>query len=1029
MRRLLFVLGFICLAQLIYAQNRTIKGVISEVNGAPISGATIVATGTSARTTSAGDGQFLFSVPSTTRTLTVSSVGFATQTVELGASSTINVSLVVSTGELQAVVVTGYGSVDRSKYSGAASKVSEVAIRNVPMGSFDQILQGKAPGLSVLSGSGQPGDGDASMVVRGPTSIQGGNDPLYIIDGIPVEAGAFQGINANDIASVDVLKDASAAALYGSRGAAGVIVVTTKRGKSGKIRIGVSSQFGVKSRPEFGYTPMTTDQLLAAQEKLGKLLPGTMTEWGTFPIIPGWQYASSNPNKLVGGVTTPKTAGDLAFGARQLDSLRGISTDWYDEFFDQGKFSNNEISFSGGEGRTRLYSNLGYYQEEGILRPTDMKRISLRTNADYKDEKLTLAISTIASYTRRNLEANPLNGFNSFINPFGVPQLTPQYLTPKLPNGQYNTGQALAFFAPNMLDKIVYDKVYNNQVKAVLSISLNYDFTRTVYAGAVAGVDFRETNNSGYDDPRTFTARTAASIRTRSGSMSEALTRFVQPTARAYVGYRNNFGADHSVDATVYGEVIRTYSKSFSATGFGIDTLRPNTIAAVTAGNAANQLFQSVSGGRSQRAINSVFGILRYTFKEKYTLTGSYRYDGASNLPEQNRFDGFFSVGAVWDVMRENFMSRMKAINTLRVKFSFGEAANNENFPQGDFGYLALYNTNTSLPSGLTGISPLSPGNPDAEWEYTTTTNLGVDFGFLQNRLYGDLQFYHKKTNNLYVGLVLPAASGFGYAQQDINAGAMSNKGIEYSLNYDLVKSKNVGVTISANGAYNKNEVTDLGKAKSYELGTSLVSVGSPLSSHYYVKWGGVDAVTGAPLFYTKDGKLTKTFSAEDRVQEFGSSIPTLTGGFGTTIRFHAFEATAFFNYANNMTRVNNMEFFIQNPNFLQQGVNQDAGYSFWTKPGDVADLQSPLYQTQATSRGVQDASWLRLRTLQLNYTVPSNVLAKTGFFSEARIYVLAQNLFTWSKWRGLDPEDNNNISGTEYPNPRAITAGIDIRF
>jgi len=1026
--RLFLLAGLLLLAQFLFAQSRTVTGRVTDPNGAPVSGATISVAGTGANTVTNNDGAFSISVPAGSRLLTVSNVGFVTQTVALGASNNVNVSLAISTGDLQTVVVTGYGNVDRSKYSGAAAKVSEAAIRNVPMGSFDQMLQGRAPGLSVLSGSGQPGAA-ASLVVRGPTSIQGGSSPLYVIDGIPVEAGVFQTINPNDIASVDVLKDASAAALYGSRGAAGVIVVTTKRGKSGKMKIGVSSQYGVKFAPEFGYKPMTTDQLFVAQENLGKLLPNSLAEWGTFPTLPGWQYSAQNPNKVVGGVIVPKTQADIAFGNRQLDSLRALKTDWFDEFFDRGTFRNNEVSFSGGEGRTKIYANLGYYQEEGILRPTNMNRVTLRTNADYKDEKLTLQLSTIIGYTRRNLEANPLNGFNAFINPFGVPQLTPQYITPKLPNGQFNVGQGFAFFAPTMLDRIAYDKRYNNQLKGVASLSLNYDFTKSIYAGTVVGVDFRETNNSTYNDPRPFNTRTSTNVRTRSGSMTEDMFRLFQPNARAYVGYRNNFGTDHSIDATLYGEVIRTYTKDFTATGFGIDTLRPNTIAAVTPGNATNQLFQTVVGNRSQRALNSVFGTLRYTFKQKYTLSGSYRYDGASNLPEQNRFDGFFSVGAVWDVMRESFMNNAGAVNTLRVKFSYGEAANNENFPQGDFGYLPLYNSNSALASGLTGIVPLNFGNVDAQWEYTATSNLGVEFGFFRNRLYGDIQVYDKRTRNLYVGLVLPAAAGFGYTPQDLNAGEMFNRGIEYNLNYDIINNRNLTWSVNANGAYNKNEVTSLGKAKSYELGTSLVTVGLPLSSHYDVKWAGVDAATGAPLYYTKDGKITTVFSQDNRVQEFGTSIPSLTGGFGTTVRFKGFEASAFFNYAANTTRYNNMEFFLQNPNFLQQGLNQDAGYTFWTKPGDVATVQSPLYQNQFSSRLIQKADWLRLRNVQLSYSFPSSLLGKTRFISEARIFVMGQNLLTWSKWRGLDPEDNNNISSTEYPNPRALTAGIDIRF
>jgi len=1013
------------------AQNRTITGRITDPNGNPIPGATITITGTTVRTVAAGNGNFSINVPANARTLTVTSVGYTEQVVPIGSASEFNVALPIAASSLQTVVVsTGYRNVERSKYAGAASKVSEKEIRNVPIGSFEQILQGRAPGLTVLSGSGQPGAA-ANVILRGPTSIEGGSSPLYIVDGIPVEPAVFQSINPNDIASIDVLKDASAAAMYGSRGAAGVIVVNTKRGKSGKMRLGYATQYGRKFKPEFGYTPMTTDQLLAAQERLGNVLPNsTLSEWGSYATLPGWQYSPNNPTKQVNGAYVPKTAADIAFGNSFLDSLRRIRTNWEDEFYQDGTFSNNEISLSGGEGRTRIYSNLGYYKEEGILKPTDMRRITLRTNADYKDEKLSLSLSSIVGFTRRTLQTEDLNGFNSFINPFGVAQLTPQYVTQRLPNGRFNSGESFALFAPTMLEKRNYDKVYNNQAKVTISASLNYDFTKNIYAGLVAGTDFRETQNSTYRDPRPFntSGQSGLSVRTASGSMIESLARFLQPNVKAYAGYRNTFREDHSFEATVYGEVINTYQKTISAQGFGIDTLRPNTLAAVTTGNASNQLFQVVGGAKSQRSLQSIMGVLNYSFQQKYSVTATYRYDGVSSLPEANRYHGFYSVGAIWDIKRESFMQNVGFANALRLKLSYGQSANVDNFPFGDFGYIESYDTKSATFSGNNnGIEVLTPGNPAGDWEFTNTANIGVEFAFLRNRLYGDIQVYDKRTKNLFASLSLSATSGF--TSQNVNAGEMYNRGIEYSLNYDVVAGKNFVWTVSANGAYNKNKVTSLGPVNSYEQGTELVTVGLPLGSHYEVKWAGVDAATGSPLYYTKDGKITTQYSTDDRVQEYGTWIPPVTGGFGTSLRFKNFEASAFFNYAAKTKRVNNMEYFMQNPSFLQQGLNQDAGYTFWSKPGDVASIQSPLYQMNFSSRLIQDASWMRLRNAQLSYTVPQNILGKVKHISEARVYVLGQNLITWTKWRGLDPEDSNNISGTEYPNPRAITVGLDIRF
>jgi TonB-linked SusC/RagA family outer membrane protein len=1029
MKKTVLLLAFFFCTIVLLAQ-RTVTGKVTDDKGNPISSASVQVKGTNIGTATQADGSYTLNVPASAKELEVSYVGLASQTIVLrSGTSFYSVSLLPSiVNNLDEVVVTGFNRAKKSDYAGAASKVVEKEIRNVPMGSFDQVLQGRVPGLVVLSGDGQPGAA-AGVLLRGPTSINGGSSPLYVVDGIPVEAGVFQGINPNDFASVDVLKDATAAALYGSRGASGVIVATTKRGNAGKMKMSISSQYGIKTKPDFRYDIMSTAELLKAQEDIGKVLPSsTMDEWGNFPTLPGWQYSADNPNKMVNGVLVPKTAADFTFGNNQLDSLRRIDVNWQDEFYRNGTFSNNEVSFSGGTGKTRLYTNLGYYNEQGINKPSDMKRISLRTNLDYADDKLAFALSSSIGYTRRNFQSNELNSFATFVNPFFVPLVTPPYITPRLPNGKYNVGNGIIYSAPTQLDKTFYDKVYNDQLKGILSLSLNYNFSQSLYAGAVTGVDFRETQNTIYNDPRVYDTYTNTNVRTSSGSISEGLNRFLQVNARGYAGYKKTIKDDHDIDVTVYGEFIRYFAKTIAGTAYGIDYRTPNTLAGVTAGNAANQLFQSVTGAKSRSVIESVMGTLRYSFRNKYTLTGSYRYDGTSKLPEANRMQGFYAVGAIWNVSQENFLAGNRLINVLRLKFSYGQSANAENFPYGDFGYLPLYNTNTNLISGNIGIVPSTPGNPDAQWEYTNTANLGIEFELWKNRIYGDVQLYNKVTNNLFASLSLSATAG-AFGSVDVNAGSMYNRGVEYNVNVALVRSKNLTWIINANGAYNKNEITSLGNVTSFTLGTSLVSVGKPLGSHYEVKWAGVDAGTGAPLYYTKDGKVTDVYSPDNRVQDFGTSIPPITGGFGTDVTYKGFQLSAFFSYAAKTYRANNVDFFLENPNFLQQGINQAKSLDFWQKPGDVASTQSPLYQTQFSSKLIQDASFLRLRNVTLSYNFSPPVLEKLKYISNIRLYLLSQNLFTWSKWKGLDPENDSNLSISEYPNPRAFTAGIDITF
>lgn len=1029
MKKVLLLALLVGIAGIVFAQ-RTITGTVTDEKGNPVSSASIQVRGSATGTVTRDNGTYSLIIPNSATQIEISYVGLITKVVALRSGvSLYSVTLLSAVSNLDEVVVTGFGRARRSEYAGAASKVTERDLKNLPIGSFDQMLQGRAPGLTVLSGDGQPGS-SANIILRGPTSITGGSTPLFVVDGVPIEGDAFQGINPNDIASVDILKDASASALYGSRGAAGVIVVTTKRGGANKMRLGISSQYGIKSKPDFKYDMMSSAELLKAQEDLGKQLPtSTLNTWGSFPTVPGWQYSRANPNKLVGGVLVPKTADDFAFGDRQLDSLGQVNTNWYDEFYRNGTYSNNEISFSGGTGKTRLYTNLGFYKEEGINKPSSMKRVTLRNNMDYSDDKLTFSLSSNIGYTRRNFQTDALNAFATFVNPFFVPMVTPNYIGIYGPDGKYNVNESIVFSAPTQLDKTQYDKVYNDQIKGIVSMTVNYNFSPQVYAGFLTGIDFRHTQNTNYNDPRVFDTYTNSNVRTRTGSITEGYNRLFQVNARGYLGYKNTFQEKHEVDVTVYGEYLRTYSKLLAGTAFGIDPRRPNTIAAVTAGNGVNQLYQTITGGKSQSIIESVMGTARYSFQRKYTITGTYRYDGTSKLPETNRLKGFWSIGGIWDATREYFMNGSR-INMLRVKLSYGQSANADNFPYGDFGYLPLYNTQANLISGNIGIIPnvAAPGNPLAEWEYTNTTNIGLEFGLLKNRLYGDVQLYNKETNNLFADLSLSATAG-PFGSISVNAGSMYNRGIEYSLSYDIIRNRDLTWSVNVNGAYNKNRVTSLGSVSSFESGTTLISVGLPLGSHYEVKWAGVDASTGAPLYYDLDGKVTPVYSAANKVQEYGTWIPPYTGGFGSNLRFKGFDFSLFFSYAAKNYRVNNLEFFLENPNFLSQGINQARSLNFWKRPGDVAATQSALYQNQFSSKLIQDASFLRLRNITMSYTFPSALLGNMKHFSSIRVYVLGQNLLTWTKWKGLDPEDDNNISLSEYPNPRAITAGIDITF
>ena len=1011
------VLGLLFLQTQLLAQNRRVAGTVVDSAGQYLLGVNIKVVGSNTGTSTDAQGNFSIQVPSTNSQLEISAVGFRTQVLPASLNGNMTIVLRAQGTQLESIVVTGIASSKRSQFAGAVTKVERAALADRPVGSFDQLLQGRIPGVLALTPSGQPGNA-STIIIRGQSSIQGGTAPLYIVDGIPVEAGVFQSFNPNDFESIDVLRDASATALYGSRGSAGVIVVTTRRGKSGKMQLSYSGQMGMKSRPNFTFDPMGTPQLLQTQAEYGRFL-NVANDASTQINLPGWYYSKTNP--AYANLTPAQQARYNVI----YDSIASIDTDWRDIFYRTGTFSNHQIALSGGTGRTRIYSSLAYYNEEGTTLRTNMQRVTLRNNVDYSDDKFSLAISSNVGYTKRNFQQTTDNFSTN--NPFLAASIGTPYSRAYNNDGTIVTGNGSKYAPANALDLVTLDKSYNNQIKTTLGLAAGYKITNEITAGITAGIDFRETQSTAYGNRQAFLRRTNAAPTISSGSQTEGVNRFFQADVRPSVGFKKLINGRHDVDVNLYGEYIRQFSKEFTSTGYGIDPRTPNTPAAVQPGNAANLLFINFTGEKSSDAILSGLATARYTFDGKYTLTGSYRRDGSSKLPEKTRWQGFYSIGAVWDATRESFLSQSKSLSLLRLKLSYGGAGNHDNFPGGSYPYQATYGAGAY--QGLVTQLATYPGNPELQWETTYILNFGIDFGFLRNRIYGDVNLYDKRTKDLFVERTLSAISGFG--SLDVNAGELQNKGIEVSLNVEPVRTSSLVWTLYGNFALNRNKVLDLGGEPSFEAGTELISVGKPLGSHYITKWGGVDAATGAPLYYTADGKLTTDYNAAPAVQDFGTYEAPWKGGFGTNVRYKNFELSALFSWQKGAVKYDNLEYFTENPNgFLAFGYNQATTLRFWQKPGDVVTTPSPLYSTNSSSKLLHKADFIRFRDLSVAYNLPESVLSRTRFISAARFYIQGNNLHIWTNWRGMDPEAGSiNLNIAEFPNPRAVTAGLDITF
>jgi TonB-linked SusC/RagA family outer membrane protein len=1017
MRKLLLLMTVVLLSSQLWAQ-KTVTGKVTDDKGNPVANASVLVKGTKTGTTTNSFGIYKITVPSNSSVLVISSVDMEPQEVNIAGKSVVNITLKSAEKVLQEVVITGIGRQKRSQFAGAANKIETKDLVNKPVGSLDQLLQGRAPGVLALTGSGQPGN-SASIIIRGTNSIVGGSTPLYVIDGIPVEASVFQGLNPNDFASIDVLRDAASLALYGSRGSAGVIVITTKRGSGGKMKLSYSGQFGIKSRPEFAFRPMNTAELLQAQKDYGTVLNNNSTYLGS-TNIPGWYYSKDNPRYATLGTTGQAQADHL------LDSISQINTNWADYFFRQGSFSNHQITLSGGTGKTRVYSSVALYNEQGTTTRTDMTRATLRNNIDYADEKLTFSASSTLGYTKRNFQQSTTT--NSTANPFLDVNIAEPYALVYKPDGSYSTGNGSKYVGANQLDLTKYDQNYNDQIKGTIGFNIAYRITKDITLSLVTGADFRETQNTVYASKLAYlrTAPASPSITAAAGGQTESLERFLTSNVRPSVTYRKTFADKHEVEVTALGEYVQENYKFFTLTGYGIDPRTPNTPGAITPGNSGNQLYIAAGGNKDRTGLASGLIMGRYTFDGKYTLTGSFRDDGSSKLPPATRWQNFFSVGGIWDATKESFLEGKPNINTLRLRASYGSSGNANNFPS-SYLYQATYGTGTY--SGLTTQVATYPGNPQARWEKTFVTNIGVDFEFLKRRLYGDINVYDKRTKDLFVAKQLSAEGG-GFSI-NVNAGELQNKGIEWNINYDVIRKNGLVWTLTTTGSYNKNKLLSLGGEQPYLSGTSYLKIGLPLGTQYTVKWGGVDAATGAPLYYDLNGNLTTTYSADNSVAEFGTWEAPWKGGFGTNIRYNNFEFSTLFSWQKGAYKMDNLEYFVENPvGFLAGGYNQSSSMNFWKKPGDIASTPSPLYGTNFSSKLIHDASFLRLRDVTISYSLPVSVIEKIKFISNFKLYVQGTNLFIWTKWRGMDPEAGPvNINLSEYPNPRAFTGGIDITF
>jgi TonB-dependent starch-binding outer membrane protein SusC len=978
MRKLLLTLVgwlFFALSSL-HAQTREVTGKVTDAkDGSPLAGVSVT-TKSGRGTQTLLDGSFKINVAATDKTLTITGIGFKPMTVDI-TGDFLSLKLEADQRVMSEIIVTGYSTQSKRKTPGSVAKISAEDIRQVPIGSFDQALQGQAPGVLVQANSGQPGAA-ARIAIRGKGSLVGSTDPLYIVDGIQINANDFQTINPNDFESISILKDASSTAIYGSRGANGVVLITTKRGRNGKTTVTYDVQYGTSTLPENKLKVMNSSEKIE------------------------YELANGNP---------------YGWSQAEADDLSKVNTNWDDVFFQKGITKSHQISLAGGNEKTKFFVSGGIFDQTGTVKTTDLKRYTGRANLEtvFGDFKLDFRTSFGYSKLRNTIENSafigaPLNAA-LWLNP---------YEKPYDDNGDYTV---ITSGQPHPLQELLENKFYNNQIKGVASLGLDWKipFLTGLVARTNWGIDYTSDEIFNYIDRTTYQGSIATG---RAGSLGRSLGYNFRYTGTTSLGYSTKVG-EHDFSIALYNEIVEGRGVGFGFTGFGLLTPFQNE-SGITPGTNTNGFIPTVNGSVGDNGLLSYFADLNYGFRNKYFLNAAYRYDGSSRFGADKRWASFGSVGVSWIISEEKFMDRLreKFLDDLKLKVSYGSVGNqalSANFP-------SLAQLGRATYGGNGGLALNSFAIPDLQWEAKTTFNTGIEFSFFKGRLSGGVEFYNAVTSDLFLNKQISNTSGASTILTNI--GKLRNRGIEVGLRGDVVKTKDFKWSLNATVTNNKNEILELVDGKTEEVtGSTIRKVGSPINNYYLVKYAGVDPDNGDALYYKKGTKTTTNIYDPSDREEIGTSDAPTFGGFGTDISYKGLNIGVLFSFVQGNKIYNNDRNNLVNPGYLFDNLSREV-LDEWRTPGQITNVPNPSNPYFAeTTRFIEDGSFVRLRNVVVSYDLPSNLI-KRWKMSTLRVFVQGQNLFTWTDYLGYDPELTTGTSiGARYPALRTATVGLTVGF
>ena len=978
MRKSLLLLGsFLLFFILSFAQSKTVTGkVIDSRDGSPLPGVSVNVKGSKGGTTTDAAGLFRISVPEG-GVLIFTNVGFTDEEVTVGTSEMVNVTLKVAQKNLQEVIVTGYTMQNKRQVAGSISKISGDEIKLQPVGSFDKALQGKIAGVLSQSQSGQPGAA-SEVTIRGKGSINGTNAPLYIIDGVQVNAADFASINPGDIESYNVLKDASATSVYGSRGANGVIVLTTKRGLSGQTRVNYDFQYGWSQLPE------NKLELMNSAEKL-------QYEFYDRPDY-GSNYFGWTP--------------------AEVDSLGKLNYNIEDVLFHKGKTQQHQLNISGGNDKTRFFLSGSIFDQEGIVITTGLKRYTGRANLEHTFSHFRVGMNASLGYsriigTRENdtYVGSPLNAIRWF-NP---------YLSLYDADGNYQDDYLQG--QPNPLRELLENYSNGDQIKGVGSafLEFNVPWVKGLQLKTLWGMDYTEDETFNYFDRTTDQGSQSVG---GNGQVDRAWAKTFRYTGTTSLSYHRVFDV-HDVNVAVFNEIIQAKSENFGFTGFGLTGPFKNE-AGITPGSPSNGYIPVVAGSATESALLSWFIDGNYGYNRKYYFNFAARRDGSSRLSKDQQWANFGSVGLSWIISEENFMSGTDNwLNSLKYKISYGSVGS-----QGIGNFASRELLSPAVYTGRIGLV-LTNLERSLTWERKLIFNTGLEFTTFKGRLGGTVEFYKATTKDLFLDRQLSRTSGFQSITN--NLGQLQNSGIEVSLNADIIKSKNFTWTIDGNITYNKNQLTDQHGQDENVSGITINKVGSAINSLYLVRYAGVDPNTGEALYWMKDGKNTTTvYDPDDRVLA-GVSDPPYYGGVTNTFSYRGISLSVLFTYAWGNFIYNNDRVQVENPIYWYSNLSKSM-LREWQMPGDITDVPSSFNNfQQLTTRFVEKGDFLRLRNVMISYDLPGKWIDKAKIRT-ARVFAQGQNLHVWDNFQGYDPEVlGGALGGGQYPQLTTITFGLTL--